>query len=648
MTVDLTGRSLFTHPVLPVHADLQNLIDFIPALVARIDCNMTVVYSNKQFRKWFSGDDVSCSSFPLIVGKKIFHEVQLHLGKVLVGQHAEFTISHFHEGSFRYLDVIISPELDSNRSVQYFIFHATDVTEKRNVQRDLQDYFENGTIGLHWVDAQGVIVWANRAELQMLGYSEDEYVGQHISRFHKNQSCIEDILLRLSNKETLRHHEAELVCKDGSTRHVAINSSVLWEGEKFVHTRCFTIDVTEQKLAANALMDSEARFRTMADLVPLIIWTTNEKGICTFVNAKWVEWTGLEFDPGPGMQWLDGVHSEDRQKIEMSWRKSLAEHNVFEAKLRMRAADGGYVISDVNSVPRFDLAGNFIGHIGIMRDVTSEEQIKSSLERMVLHRVEDLKRKNLELQNAEKALKAKNQELEIINNELSAFAHVASHDLQEPLRKIQTFADRVIQSESGNLSPKGQEALGRIQQASGKMRAFIQDILSYSKINVVGESAELTDLNELLNDVVGEFEISIEETGAAIENRGLPSLPVVRFQFHQLFLNLISNALKFSQPGRVPHVVFQSRLVTGESVTGESTDQFYDITVSDNGCGFEEKYAEKIFEIFNRLQDIAHVEGTGIGLAVCKKIVEGHGGKMVAEGKPLEGATFHIYLPVSK
>ena len=646
MTIDLTSHNLQSPDV---QHERRGLIDSIPALVARIDCNMALAYSNRAFRKWFSpGDNLVCGSFPLIVGKEIFNQIQRHLGKVLTGQYADFTISFLYDGAYRSMDVVLTPETDSQHHVQHFIFHATDVTEKRIVQHDLQDYFENGTIGLHWVDAQGIIIRANRAELELLGYDEDEYVGQHISKFHKSQSCIHDILHRLSNRETLRDYEAELVCKDGATRYVSINSSVLWEGEKFVHTRCFTIDVTAQKLAAEAVIESENRFRTMANLAPLIIWSTDDKGRCTFLNAKWEEWTGLGYDLGLETPWLEGVHAEDRKNIEMSWRKSFTERKVFGAKLRMRKASGGYMVSNVNSVPLFDSTQCFTGYIGIISDVTSEAQVKASLERMVLQRVDDLKRKNLELQDAQEALKTKNQELELINNEVSSFAHVASHDLQEPLRKIQTFADRISRSDNDNLSAKGKEALSRIQSASGKMRGLIQDILSYSKTNVIGPDAQWTDLNELFNEVLEDFEIRIEETGALIENKGLPSLSVVRFQFHQLFLNLISNALKFSKPGRVPHVVIQSRMVTGKKVNGISSDHFYHITVCDNGNGFEEQYAEKIFEIFNRLHDNAHVEGTGIGLAVCKKIVERCGGKMTAEGNPDKGATFHIYLPVPK
>ena len=626
---------------------LQNLIDSIPALVARVDCNMTLEYHNKLFGTWFpQSNEPPCTTFPTAIGKEAFDQVQKHLGAILFGRDASFNISFFHQGAYRYMDVILTPEFDAHHHVKGFIFHGTDVTEKMTTDHDLHDYFENANIGLHWVNAEGVIIRANPAELKMLGYEEHEYVGQHVAKFHKNQQAVHEIMQRLKNREMVSHHEAELICKDGSTRYVAINSSVLWEGDRFVHSRCFTIDITAQKLAALATLESEVRFKTMANLVPLIIWTTNENGLCTFLNTKWKELTGENVEDGLGNLWLDVIHPDDRQNIEIAWTKSVSERKVFEAKFRMRNDKGGYVVGYANSLPRFDSNHTFIGYTGIIQDVTTQEQIKNSLERMVLDRTADLRKKNLELEDAEQALKAKNLELEKTNGELSSFAHVASHDLQEPLRKIQTFTAKVMQSDGDKLSQMGQDLMTRVRTSASRMRDLIQDILSYSKADKSDDKVEPTDLNEILTDVIREFEVKIEETGAVIENTGLPALRVVPFQFHQLFLNLVSNGLKFSKANWAPYILFQSQLTTADLVPGmQGAQKFHHITVSDNGIGFDAQDAEKIFEIFNRLHGRRDFEGTGIGLAICKKVVERHGGKMTAEGEADKGATFHIYLP---
>jgi light-regulated signal transduction histidine kinase (bacteriophytochrome) len=289
-----------------------------------------------------------------------------------------------------------------------------------------------------------------------------------------------------------------------------------------------------------------------------------------------------------------------------------------------------------------------VGYIGILQDISSQEQIKSSLEKIVMERTEDLRRKNSALQSAEKELIEKNHELEKINKELSSFAHVASHDLQEPLRKIQTYSDRILQLEGENVSPRGREFFNRIFNASERMRSLIRDLLTYSKTNNTEEQLKLTDLNQLVFEVEKELELKIEEKNAKIENKGLPKLTVISFQFHQLFLNLLSNALKFSKTGTPPHIVIKSESVKGSVVPDRAADskkKYYHISVSDNGIGFEPEYAEKIFEIFHRLHGRDNFDGSGIGLSICKKIIENHRGVMIAEGDVNAGATFHIYLP---
>jgi PAS domain S-box-containing protein len=633
-----------TSPVSPP-SDFEEIINSIPALVARLDCNLQIVYGNSNFFRWFPRSGEASHFFQVVVGKSTFFQIQRHLGAVLSGRKAHFTISVEHKESIYYLDVNLSPQFDREGRVDSIIFHSTDVTEKLNDQRALRDYFDNATIGLHWVNAEGIIIWANPAELELLGYASDEYIGHPIAKFHKSQRSIQDILSRLSNHEVLRNYEAEMICKDGSTRYVSINSSVLWDGQDFIHTRCFTVDITAQKLADLALQETEQRFKIMADLVPLIMLTTDENGQCTFLNVKWKEYTGRAVHDGFGNGWLNLIHPDDRPKIISSWNQSLVKRNSFEAKFRLLSNTGSYFVCCVHLLPRIDQSDTFIGHIGIIQDVSGQEQLTATLEKMVRDRTNDLRMKNLELSNAEKTLKIKNEELEQTNHDLLSFAHVASHDLQEPLRKIQTYIDRIVHSEGAVLSDKGRIYIGKVQNAAERMRGLIQDILSYSKTTGVESKLELVDLNQLVKDVVTEFEIKIEETKASIDFKDLPSVTVTRFQFHQVFLNLISNALKFRKKDAPPQIRIRSTLVEGCDVgIRQGAGSFYRITFSDNGIGFEPGYGNEIFEMFSRLHD-HQFEGTGIGLAVCKKIVERHHGSMLAEGRPGEGSTFYIFLP---
>ncbi|SKC81458.1 PAS domain S-box-containing protein [Ohtaekwangia koreensis] len=301
MRLEVSNVSLSEQNLSEQSVSFDKLIDFIPALIARVDCNMVVQYANQGFRKWFSRiDDPAGNSFPIIIGEQIFNQIQRYLGKTLVGEPAHLTISFQHDGEYRCMEVDIRPEFDYNQKVSGFIFYASDISSELDVERSLHDYFENATIGLHWVNEDGIIIWANREELTMLGYEPDEYIGQPITRFHKNQQIIQEILCKLRKKEIIKNCEAELLCKDGSSRFVTINSSVLWKDGEFVHTRCFTIDITAQKLAAKAMRENQERFKVMSNLVPVIIWTTDENGLCIFLNSKWSELTGKKNEDGLG------------------------------------------------------------------------------------------------------------------------------------------------------------------------------------------------------------------------------------------------------------------------------------------------------------------------------------------------------------
>lgn len=632
------------------YADLVTLVNAIPALVAYIDCNMVLQFCNQPFKTWFNiTGQLAGQKFPLIARREIFDQVQRHMGKVLVGERAHFQISVNAENGFQYLEATLSPDFDQQGQVQGFIFHCSDVTEKNKTERALKDYFENASICLHWVNANGIIIWANLAELRLLGYTEEEYIGHHISKFHASKNAIDDIMTRLLNKQRIVNYNADLVCKDGSIKHVTINSSALWEGEKFIHTRCFTVDVTEQTLAAKVIMESEERFRQMASLVPLVIWTTDEKGDCNFLSSKWEQLTGKSIQKGLKSQWFNFIHPDDRHKIITSWMTSFEAGKPFEGKFRFLGASGKYIVAYMNSGPIYNTEGEVTGYIGILQDISAEEQIKYSLEKIVLERTEDLRKSNAELRQAETVLIEKNEELEKINNQLSSFAHIASHDLQEPLRKIQMNLDRLFGIEGNNFSEKGKDIYHRIIDSTSQMKNLIRDLLSYAQSNENEGKLEKTNLNLILKEAMNALDAKIAEKNATIKTEELPTLNIVPFQFHQLFLNLLSNALKFSRSGIDPYIEVRSEIVENNALhngLSEACKAYHHISVSDNGIGFGQEQAGKIFEMFYRLHGRTIYEGTGLGLAICKKIVENHKGAIHGEGRENEGAIFHIYLPV--
>lgn len=248
-----------------------------------------------------------------------------------------------------------------------------------------------------------------------------------------------------------------------------------------------------------------------------------------------------------------------------------------------------------------------------------------------------------------KQIAERNKELEQNNKELSGFNYIASHDLQEPLRKIQTLVSILEDKEKDHLSESGKSYFNRIVESVERMRSLIDDLLQYSQTNIKDSSLELVNLNEIIENSIIELSQSIEEKKANIHHSTLPVIQAVPFQMQQLFNNLISNAIKYSRPLVSPkiNITATKTMAFQESLLfSDSKQEFYKIAFQDNGLGFEQENAEKIFLLFNRLYNKAEYPGTGVGLAICKKIVENHNGIIVAEGIPMKGATFTVYLPV--
>ncbi len=231
------------------------------------------------------------------------------------------------------------------------------------------------------------------------------------------------------------------------------------------------------------------------------------------------------------------------------------------------------------------------------------------------------------------------------NRELEDFASVAAHDLQEPLRKVQAFGDRLVAESESDLSEKGRDYLERMQKASGRMRVLIDDLLTYSRVATKAQPFELVDLADVMAEVQRTCETLIEETGGRLEVAELPVIEADATQMEQLLQNLITNAFKFHRPD-VPPVVEVSGEVTG--VHRQDDVKQLRLTITDNGIGFDQKYLEKIFTMFERLHGRDEYSGTGVGLAVCRRIVDRHNGQITAQGNPGEGSTFIVTLPIQQ
>jgi light-regulated signal transduction histidine kinase (bacteriophytochrome) len=302
----------------------------------------------------------------------------------------------------------------------------------------------------------------------------------------------------------------------------------------------------------------------------------------------------------------------------------------------------------------FDKNGRATHMLGTTQDVTTNREIQLALENEVHVRTLELASTNEELQAANEELSTTNEELSEsthqlmrTNEELKQFAYAASHDLQEPLRKIQTFSDRLVRVQGQ--SPQSADLASKIDQSAGRMSLLIKSLLEFSSLIKPEETFNLVDLNKIIVDIRKDFEHAIEEKNAKLDVSPMPVISGSELQMNQLFGNLLSNALKFISD-REPRIAMHASVISFDELRSHVSNpkyapHYHQIKVSDNGIGFEKQYADHIFEIFKRLHGRNEYKGSGIGLALCKRIVTNHNGYIYADSTPGQGSTFYIFFP---
>ncbi|MDR6197945.1 ATP-binding protein [Siphonobacter sp. SORGH_AS_0500] len=276
--------------------------------------------------------------------------------------------------------------------------------------------------------------------------------------------------------------------------------------------------------------------------------------------------------------------------------------------------------------------------------------LSEHLEQVVKFRTEELEASNEELVSSNEELQELNKQLQLANDRLQQFAYVASHDLQEPLRKIQTFSSLLSQKYEQQFDESGLMMLSRMYKAGEQMSTLINDLLAYSRLISPSEEFNTISLQQIIASVLETLELTIEQSGAIISIEPLPTVRGDAMQLGQLFQNLISNALKFTKKDQMPRISIAAELVLEKDFPKSlkptaKAECYHLIRVKDEGVGFDSKYASRIFGVFERLHTKQEFAGTGIGLAICQRVVENHGGAIYAESEVNKGATFHVYLP---
>lgn len=387
------------------------------------------------------------------------------------------------------------------------------------------------------------------------------------------------------------------------------------------------IDVTGQVMVRKKIEESEARFRLMADAMPQFVWTGDADGNLHYFNQAVYHFSGLNEEQIQKDGWLQIVHPDDREENIVLWMNSMQTGADFIFQHRFKNSEGDYRWQLSRAVPQRDSEGNIQLWIGTSTDIHESKLFSEELTRQVKERTAELENKNKELEQ---------------------FAYIASHDLQEPIRKVSTFT-QMLQKNLGEVDERSQNYLDKINISTSRMITLIRDVLHFSQLSKERETFEQVDLAELLETIKSDFELLIEQKETTINYTDLPVVHALPLQMYQLFSNLLSNALKFSRTDVKPIITISATRLSGEALKQYPSLQaggaYHNITFRDNGIGFNQENAEQIFGIFQRLHGRFEYAGTGIGLALCKKIAQNHRGDIFATGHKNSGAVFNVLLP---
>ncbi|MFN8310636.1 MAG: PAS domain S-box protein [Chitinophagales bacterium] len=551
---------------------------------------------------------------------------------------------------------------DGDQQAQHMIGTIRDITEEKNHQQELEESEQKFRL---LADSMPQYIWTATPDGKLNYFNRSVYTFSGFSEKDMEEKGWLEIVHPDDREENLKTWEAairsgnDFLFEHRFRRH---DGSYRWQLSRAIPQRDAngniqmwvgtSTDIEEHKTFANELerqveertrqlqnintelAKSEERYHLMVgEVQDYAIIFLNRNGIVENWNKGAQRIKGYKAEDIIGRSFENFYSKEDRENglPNKILERALATGRAAQEGWRVRN-DGTLFWASTVLTALHDESGQVIGFSKVTRDLT---RIKEAQDKIQLHAGQ---------------LELKNKELEKKNAELQSFAYVSSHDLQEPLRKIQTFASRILDRESATMTENGKDYFRRMQDAANRMQTLIQDLLAYSRTNSAERKFERRQLSEIIDEVKSDLQVALTEKNGVVHLQDNIEVNVISFQFRQLFQNLIGNSLKFSRPGIVPVITITAELKRGSDlkIEGLSPKKVYShICISDNGIGFEMQYRDRIFEVFQRLHGRDEYSGTGIGLAIVKRIVDNHHGIINASGESGEGAQFDIYIPAA-
>ena len=536
---------------------------------------------------------------------------------------------------------------------------------KGNVNSQRDEIFENSPLGILFFNKKGKLIDANPAALKIIGVKsfdsiEDITIWDNKDIKLRTNELDENQIIRFKATLFPNFRPAEVVFVDWivtksnsgfivQMKDITAEEQAGIDLKKSVNLEIKTRD--ELNKVIEELRNAKEEYRVMAETVPYGVWKTDAKGKPTYASPVFLELLDMVLSDLKESGWINKLPPEDVEPVIKKWAEHAKTGEMMDTEHRVKGADKEYHTILERGLPVRDDKGNIISWVGINLDITERKQIEDKLELALEKSEEEVKDVLLKLADANKALelevighlkskdelKQKVDELKIANNEIQQFTYITSHDLQEPLRTMASYAQLIERRYKGKLDKDADEFIEYMVDGAKRMKAMIQGLLEYSHAGTEETISEFsTDI--AVNNALSSLEFAISECNAEIIIDKLPIINADEGQITRVFLNLVGNALKFHKEGVRPKI----------HISAERKDDEHIFSVSDNGIGLEEQYSDKIFEVFKRLHAISEYHGAGIGLAIVKRIIDNHGGRIWVESELGKGSTFYFTIPIKK
>jgi PAS domain S-box-containing protein len=503
-----------------------------------------------------------------------------------------------------------------------------DITERKRAEetsRLLRSIVEESGDAIMSKNLDGVILTWNLGAERIYGYTAEELVGQSITRLMPFELIHEhlEIVDYLRRGVRLERYQTERLRKDGRRIAVSLTISPLKNAEgDVVGASIISRDVTEQRQAEKALALSEERYRSLASATTHIVWCTSSKGEVIEDIPMWRQFTGQSPDEVQGMGWIAALHPEDRERNTEVWLKAVGYRSFYHTEYRMRRYDGQYRWMAVHGVPVLDSGGGIREWVATCADIQDRKQAE-----------EEVRALNEEL---EQRVIRRTEELQAANRELEAFAYSVSHDLRAPLRAVDGFSRILLEEYSPELPEKARHYLTVARKNALQMGELIDDLLAFSKLSRHPLSMQSIAPGDLVRQALDELRADQEGRCIQITVGDLPPCQGDPRLLKQVLINLLSNGFKYTRNREIARIE-----VGALTPAGGHSPVYY---VRDNGVGFDMRYADKLFGVFQRLHGAQEYPGTGVGLAIVQRIVQRHGGQVWADAAVNQGATFYFAL----